>query len=74
MKNITDLDYNHEKEFAKFFLIKLAQYHDLYLKSGTLRLTDGFINFRKICLQIDQLYPVKFLSGVAWQVALKRLK
>ena len=46
----------------------LGEYHDLYLKSDTLLLT-VFKNFRKICLKICHLDPVKFLSalGLAWQ-------
>ena len=53
---------------------KLGEYHDLYLKSGTLLLTDVFENFRKMCLKVYYLDPVKFLSapGLAWQAALKR--
>ena len=53
---------------------KLGEYHDLYLKSGTLLLTDVFENFRKMCLKVYHLDPVKFLSapGLAWQAALKR--
>ena len=53
---------------------KLGEYHDLYLKIGTLLLTDVFENFRKMCLKVYHLDPVKFLSapGLAWQAALKR--
>ena len=53
---------------------KLGEYHDLYLKSGALLLTDVFENFRKMCLKVYHLDPVKFLSapGLAWQAALKR--
>ena len=53
---------------------KLGEYHGLYLKSGTLLLTDVFENFRKMCLKVYHLDPVKFLSapGLAWQAALKR--
>ena len=52
----------------------LAKYYDLYLKSDTLLLADVFKNFRKMCLNIYHLDPVKFLSapGLAWQVALKK--
>ena len=48
-------------------------YHDLYLKSDTLLLADGFESLTKMCLEIYQLDPVNFLSapGLAWQVALK---
>ena len=72
--DITDADYMHGKRVCKDFEIKhLGEYHDLYLKSETLLLVDVFKNFRKMCLKIYELDPVKFLSasGLAWQAALK---
>ena len=72
--DITDADYMHGKRICKDFEIKhLGEYHDLYLKSETLLLVDVFKNFRKMCLKIYELDPVKFLSasGLAWQAALK---
>ena len=46
----------------------------MHLKSDTLVLTDVCENFRKMCLKIYHLDPVKFLSspGLAWQGALKQ--
>ena len=46
----------------------------MYLKSDTLLLTDVFENFRKMCLKIYHLDPVKFLSalGLALQADLKK--
>ena len=69
MEDITDADYMHAKRVCKGFEIKkLGEYHDLYLKSDTLLLPDVFENFRKMCLKIYHLDPVKFLSvpGLAW--------
>ena len=45
----------------------------MYLNSDRLLLADVFENFRKMCLKIYRLDPVKFLSapGLAWQAALK---
>ena len=77
MEDITDADYMHAKRVCKDFEIKhLGEYHDLYLKSDTLLLADVFENFRKMCLKIYHLDPVKFLSapGLAWQAALKKTK
>ena len=52
MEEITDADYIRGKRVCKDFEIKsLGEYHDLYLKSNTLLLTDVFENFRKICLK-----------------------
>ena len=67
----------HAKRVYKDFKIKkICEYHDLYLKSDTLLLADVFENFRKMCLKIYQLDPVKFLAAprLAWQAALKRQK
>ena len=41
----------------------LREYHDLQLKSDTLLLADVSENFRKLCLKIYHLDPVKFLSA-----------
>ena len=75
MEDITDADYMHAKRVCKDFEIKnLGEYHDLYLKSDTLLLADVFKNFRKMCLKIYHLNPVKFLSapGLVWQAGLKK--
>ena len=64
----------HTKRVCKDFEIKkLCKYHDLYLKSDTLLLTDVFENFGKMYLKIYYLDPLKFIStpGLAWQAALK---
>ena len=75
MEDITDADYMHAKRVCKDFEIKnLGEYHDLFLKRDPLLLADVFENFRKMCLKIYHLDPVKFLSapGLAWQAALKK--
>ena len=72
MEDITDGDYMHGKRVSKDFEIKnVGEYHDLYLKSDTLLLADVFENFRKMCLKIYHLDPVKFLSTLRlpWQAA-----
>ena len=59
----------------KDFEIKnLGEYYDFYLKSDTLLLAHVFKNFRKRCLKIYHLDPVKSLSApaLAWQAALKK--
>ena len=54
----------------------MGKYHDLYLKCNTLLLADVFENFRKMCLKIYELDPVKRISapGLGWQAALKKTK
>ena len=70
MEDIMDADYIHAERVCKNCEIKnFGEYHDLYLKSNTLLLADAFENFRKMCLKIYHLDPVKFLSA-----ALKKLK
>ena len=46
----------------------------MYVQSDTL--SDVFENFRNMCLEIYELNSAKFLSapGLAWQVALKKIK
>ena len=64
MEDITDSDCMHAERYSKVFEIKnLGEYYDLYLKSDTLLLADVFGNFRKMCLKIYNLDPVKFLSA-----------
>ena len=45
----------------------------MYLKTDVLLLPNVFENFRKMCLKISELDPVKSISvsGLAWQAALK---
>ena len=52
----------------------LGEYHDLYLKSDILLLANVLESFKKICLEIYELDPVKFISapGIAWHAALKK--
>ena len=76
IEDITDADYMHAKTVRKDFEIKnLREYHDLHLKRDRLLLA-VFKNFRKMCLKIYHLDPVKFLSspGLAWQAALKKIE
>ena len=49
-------------------------YHDLYLKSDVLPLVDVFENIKKNCLNISNLYPVRFISDpeLAWEAVLKK--
>ena len=75
MEDITDLNYRHAKRVFKSFKLKdLGQYHDLYVKSDAVQLSDVFDTFRAICIEIYELDPTHFLSapGLAWQECLKK--
>ena len=52
------------------------EYHDLYIQSDTLLLTDVFENFRNMSIKIYELESSKFLSalGLVCQEALKKTK
>ena len=75
MEDINDIDYRHANNvFKRFELKNLGQYHDLYVQSDTLLLTDVFENFRGMCIKESELHPAHFLSlpGLAWQACLKK--
>ena len=64
MEDITDANHIDAKRVWKDFEIKkLGEYHDLYLEIDRLLLADVFENFRKMCLKIYHLDPIKFLSA-----------
>ena len=75
MEDISDTDYKHANNvFEKFNLNNLGDYHDLYVRSDTLLLTDIFENYRNACLNNYELDPAHFISlpGLAWQACLKK--
>ena len=43
-------------------LKNLGEYHNLYVQSDTLLLTDLFENFRNMCIKVYELDPSHFLS------------
>ena len=75
MENIAAVDYRRAKKVHKEFNNKnLGDYHDLYVQTEELLLTDVFKNFRNKCIEIYELDPAHFLSGpgFAWQACLKK--
>ena len=75
LENISDKDYVHAQKVWEIFGIKhISEYHDLYVQSDTLLLSDVFENFRNKCLEIYELDPIYFVSapGLAWQACLKK--
>ena len=71
---ITNEAYQHAKKVWKTFkLSNMGEYHDLYLKSDVLLLSDVFEHFRKTCLQYYKLDPCHYFSspGLSWDAMLK---
>ena len=69
LENITNEDYIHaEKVFEESKLKNQIEYYDLYLRSDLLLLAYVFENFRKMCLEIYELFPAKYISALelAW--------
>ena len=75
MEDISDIDYRHANNVFKVFKLEnLGNYHDLYVQSDTLSLTDVFNNFRDMYIKEYELDPAHFLSlpELAWQACLKK--
>ena len=73
-QHITDDEYDHAKKVWKTFNIRaMEEYHDLYLVSDVLLLTDIFENFRKTCIQYYKLDPCHYFTspGLSWDAMLK---
>ena len=73
-QHITDDEYDHAKKVWNTFIIKtMGEYHDLYLVSNMLLLTDVFENFRKTCMQYYELDPCHYFRslGLSWDAMLK---
>ena len=72
-EDISDTDYERAKLVWKHFNIKnLGEYHDLYLETDVLLLTDVNENFRKQCLTDYELDPAHCytLPNFAWDAML----
>ena len=73
-QHITNDEYDQAKKVWKTFQIKtMGEYHDLYLGSDVLLLTDVFESFRKTCLQYYKLDPCHYFTspGLSWDTMLK---
>ena len=76
-EEISDEDYHHAHNVWNTFSCQtIPDYHDLYLKSDVLLLSDVFENFRKTCLKYYKLDPCHYYTapGLAWDACLKLTK
>ena len=74
---ISEEDYIHAQNVWETFNMKtMRDYHDLYLKSDVLLLSDVFENFRDVCLDNYRLDPMFYYTapGLAWDACLKIAK
>ena len=75
MSGVSDQDYEHAcKVWRDFGISNLGEYHDLYLKTDVILLTNVFEAFRKVCLNNYGLDPAHFYTapGLAWRTCLKK--
>ena len=75
--DISDEDYERALKVWKHFGIRsLGMYHDLYLRTDVLLLTDVFENFRDLCLEYYELDPAHYLTlpNFAWDAMLLKTK
>ena len=76
-EKISDDDFNYIKKIWNIFNMKtFGEYHDLYLITDVLLLTDIFENFRKTCVQKFNLDPAHYvtLPSFSWDAMLKTTK
>ena len=74
---ISEEDYQHAQKVWETFNMKtMRDYHDLYLKSDVLLLSDVIENFRDVCLDNYHLDPAFYYTapGLAWDACLKITK
>ena len=74
-KGITDEEYEHaQKVWETFGCRTLGDYHDLYVTTDVVLLTDVFENFRKVCQGKYGLDPAHYYSapGLSWDALLKK--
>ena len=72
--HISDKDYDHAKKVWKTFNCKtMRDYHNLYLKTDVLLLTDVMTEFRKTCKKTYGLEALHYYTspGLAWDAMLK---
>ena len=75
LAEISEKDYEHALAVWNHFQMKnLGEYHDRYLQTDVILLSDVFETFRETCLANYGLDPAQFYTspGLAWQACLKK--
>ena len=73
MSGIGESEYQHARNvWNKFKLKNMGDYHDLYLKTDVILLTNVFESFRSVCLSNYGLDPAHFYTapGLAWKACI----
>ena len=76
LKGISTKEYLHGKQVWNAMKCKtFGDYHDIYLKTDVLLLTDVFENFRKLTKKIYKLEATNYYGapGLAWDAMLRKL-
>ena len=77
MSGISDQDCEHARRvWNEFEINNLGEYHDLYLSTDVILLSNVFESFGKVCLDNYGLDPAHFYtaSGLAWKACLKKTR
>ena len=77
MSGVSKEDYEHaNRTWKEFSLADLGEYHDLYLKTDVILLSNIFETFRQVCLKNYGLDPAHFYTapGLAWKVCFKKTR
>ena len=77
MTNVSEGDYEHAQRVWKEFRIRnLGEYHNLYLRTDVILLSNMFEAFRDTCLEHYSLNPAHFYTspGFDWKACLKKTR
>ena len=75
MSDISDKDHSHAQTVWNGFDIRnMGEYHNLYLKTDVILLSNIFEAFRSTCLKHYGLDPAHFYTspGLSWKACLKK--